>query len=477
MKAMRVGAGFICGAAGILGFSPLALPVVVAAWLCLDDACFVLVGALLGALVSESYASFSACALFGGIELLLSLWRTPRGRNAALVRALIVMTLAQAALLPFIYPIWGDAFLLGLGCLLLSPAAAAVIARGMRALAGYMGAKRLSRADALTLLILLALLVGAQLFASPVSAAAGLVVMFVSAIAVCRERAGAAGALKKTRRNLMDAAGVAKGIAQYIGGSSGGETLAQSQLAGIGGAMEKLAAESDALMRCRILLRTGTAGIPMKGSALTGDAMAIRRAGDTAIFILSDGMGTGETAHRESSTAAALLADMLCVGYGDEEAQSGVNDLMMLSDEETYATLDAALIDLMTGELRVLKFGAPPSYILRDGRVRLIESPALPAGILPEARAGVSCAQLRRGDAFIMMTDGLMDALGMELVAAIVERIGGANTVQDAADALIECAVERGYADDMSVLVLRVEGAPAWLRERPTERPAQASAS
>ena len=29
MKAMRVGAGFICGAAGILGFSPLALPVVV----------------------------------------------------------------------------------------------------------------------------------------------------------------------------------------------------------------------------------------------------------------------------------------------------------------------------------------------------------------------------------------------------------------------------------------------------------------
>lgn len=470
MKAMRLGAGFICGAAGMLGYSPLALPAVAAAWLCLDDACFVLVGALLGALASENYASFSACALFGGIELLLSLWRAPGGRNAALLRALIVMTLAQSALLPFIYPAWGEAFFLGLGCLLLSPAAAAVIARGVRALAGYMDAKRLSRSDALTLFILLTLLVGALLLASPVSAAAGLVVMLVSAIAVCRERAGAAGALKKTRRNLMDAAGVAKGIALYIGGSVGGETLAQSHLAGIGGAMEKLAAESDALMRCRILLRTGTAGVPMKGSALTGDAMAMRRSGDTAIFVLSDGMGTGEAAHRESSTAAALLADMLCVGYGEEEAQSGVNGLMMLSGEETYATLDAALIDLMTGELRMLKFGAPPSYILRDGRVRLIESPALPAGILPEAQAGYACAQLKRGDAFIMMTDGLMDALGMELVASIVERVGGANTVQDAAEALIEGAVERGYADDMSALVLRVESAPARLQARLTER-------
>ncbi|HOS19405.1 MAG TPA: hypothetical protein PK438_08950, partial [Clostridia bacterium] len=87
MKAMRVGAGFLCGAAGMFGFSPLALPAVAAAWLCLDDACFVLVGALMGTLASKSFASFSACALFGGTELILSLLRAPKGRNAALLRA------------------------------------------------------------------------------------------------------------------------------------------------------------------------------------------------------------------------------------------------------------------------------------------------------------------------------------------------------------------------------------------------------
>lgn len=459
MKAMRVGAGFICGAAGMFGFSPLALPAVAAAWLCLDDACFVLVGALLGTLASKSFASFSACALFGGVELLLSLWRAPRGRSAALLRALLVMAAAQSVLLPFIYPAWGTEFFMGAGCLLLSPAAVAVVARGVRALTGYMNGRRLSRTDALTLIVLLALLFGALLLSSPLAAATGLVAMLLSAFAVCRERAGAAGALNKTRRNLKDAAGVAKGIAHYIGGNSGGDTLARSHLYGMGEAMDKLAEGNEALMRCRIRLVTGTAGIPMQGSPLTGDALAMRRKGDTAIFILSDGMGTGEAAHRESSTAAALLADMLCVGYDEEAAQQGVNDLMLLSGEETYATLDAALIDLMTGELRMLKFGAPPSYILREGRVRLIESPALPAGILPEARAGAACAQLKRGDALVMMTDGLMDALGMELVASIVERVGGANTPKDAADALIECALERGYNDDMSAFVARVEAA------------------
>ena len=66
-------------------------------------------------------------------------------------------------------------------------------------------------------------------------------------------------------------------------------------------------------------------------------------------------------------------------------------------------------------------------------------------------------AQLMRGDAVIMMTDGLWDALGQELLAAIIEEVGGANTPQDGADALLRRALERSPADDMSVIVARVE--------------------
>ena len=54
------------------------------------------------------------------------------------------------------------------------------------------------------------------------------------------------------------------------------------------------------------------------------------------------------------------------------------------------------------------------------------------------------------------MTDGLFDALGTELFAALIERVGGANTVDDAASALLAAGQEKSGADDMSVLVARV---------------------
>lgn len=473
---LRVAVGFLAGAAGLFGFSPLALPAVAAAWLCLPDAAFVLAGALLGALVSQSYASFSACALFGGAELLLSLFPAPRARHGQLLRAFVLMVFSQGLLIPFAYPLWGDAFFVGVGCLLISPAAAAVMVRGTRALTGYLDGRRLCATDTATLITLSLLLVASLALAPPVAAGAGLVLLLLWALTACRARSGAAGTLQRTRRTLLEAAGVAKGIAHYVGGSVGTDSLAHSQLVGMGEAMERLAAEEGMLLGRKLRLVMGNAGIAMQESPLTGDALAIRRAGDAAIFVLSDGMGTGEAAHRESATAAALLADMLSIGYPEQAAQRGVNDLMLLSGDEMYATLDAARVDLMTGELRMLKFGAPPSYVLREGRVHPIESPALPAGILPEARAGECRVQLRRGDALVMMTDGLMEALGMELLAAIVERVGGANTPEDAAHALIALAVERGYNDDMSALVVRVESEPAGAQHVSCAQAAQADA-
>ena len=43
-----------------------------------------------------------------------------------------------------------------------------------------------------------------------------------------------------------------------------------------------------------------------------------------------------------------------------------------------------------------------------------------------------------------------------ELFAAIIERVGGANTVDDAAEALLAAGRERSGADDMSVIVARI---------------------
>ena len=185
--------------------------------------------------------------------------------------------------------------------------------------------------------------------------------------------------------------------------------------------------------------------------------MATRRIGGELLLLMSDGMGTGVCARRESSAAVAIFGDLLSVGFAPEEAQECVNRLLMLKGErEMYATLDALLIDLENGRARFIKYGAPPAYILRGGRIHTVYAEALPIGILPEAQASVHECGLRRGDAVILMTDGLFDALGTELFAAIIERVGGANTVDDAAEALLAAGRERSGADDMSVIVARI---------------------
>ena len=186
--------------------------------------------------------------------------------------------------------------------------------------------------------------------------------------------------------------------------------------------------------------------------------MGVRELGDGKLLVLlSDGMGTGEDAHCESSAAVALLGDLLSVGFDSDLALESVNRLLIARGaQDMYATLDAMLLDMNTGVARFIKFGAPPSYILREGKVHPLYCEALPAGIIEEAEAAVQQVRLKRGDAVIMMTDGVMDALGNGLLAALVERVGAANTVQDASDALVGAAVEEGACDDLSTIVIRI---------------------
>lgn len=454
-RALAVSAGFIAGAAGTAGFAPLAVCSVAAAWLvCADAACFVLLGALAGTLVSGSLASFSAAALFGGAQLVMTLVKPAIGARA-LVRTCIAGVLAQALLLPFISPVWGDGFVFGLCSLLISPAAAAVMLRGTRALSAFIDGRRLSGADAAALGMLFALLLLALVITKPLPGMLGILAMLFSALAACRGRSGSTAALLRTKAKLKSSAEVARGIARYIDCSGEGNALAARQLDGVCGAMETLALTDRAAQRRRFDAVCGSAAAAMRGSEVSGDSMMLRRGDGRLLAVLSDGMGTGEAAKRESANAALLFADMLSIGYGDA-AKDCLNSLLMLAGDEMYATLDAAYIDLSTGETQIVKFGAPPAYILREGKVRAVEAPALPAGMLNCARAGECTLTLRRSDALVMMTDGLWDALGTELIASVVELVGGANTPDDAAEALIRRAKERGFADDMSAVVIRM---------------------
>ena len=175
------------------------------------------------------------------------------------------------------------------------------------------------------------------------------------------------------------------------------------------------------------------------------------------LFVVSDGMGSGAGARAESMAAVDLLLSLSAAGYPLDMALSCVNYMRpALEQAESFATMDVLDLDLSSGEASFVKLGAPPSFVLRGGKVHTVYGEALPAGIVAEATPAIHRAVLTENDAVILLTDGTLDALGRDAVDRILVNVGGANTPQDAAESLLAAARAVSDGDDMSVMVVRI---------------------
>lgn len=286
----------------------------------------------------------------------------------------------------------------------------------------------------------------------------GRAMRILEAAALPAEDEQAKRALITVRARLQDIAGVVSRLSELFDPDDEAQGFVSRQLFGVCGALNTLSeATYPRRPYRRYEIRIGAAACPKEGNSETGDSMGMREAGGNLLLMLSDGMGAGAEAHRESAAAVALLGDLMSVGFELDSALECVNRLLLLRRQnDMYATLDAALIDLKTGSARFIKFGAPPSYILRDGKIITIYAEAMPIGVMKDAHPAVQNVALKHGDAVILMTDGAFDALGTELFASLLEKVYAANTADDAANALLRCAREKSGADDISVLVARI---------------------
>ncbi|MBQ6332730.1 MAG: SpoIIE family protein phosphatase [Clostridia bacterium] len=208
--------------------------------------------------------------------------------------------------------------------------------------------------------------------------------------------------------------------------------------------------EQDAELHAAAQVARTTVSDTVSGDA-TGEC---RIPGGRVCFALSDGMGTGRDARRESEAAIRLLFRLCHAGVKKELVYENVNRMLLAQNEaEMYATLDAVSIDLRTGEAELLKYGAPPSYLVRDGQVSVITGEALPCGILADAKPSVIRMQLKKNDRIVLCSDGVHDMFSedAEQVIRSVEPIG-----QKTGEQLLMIAKARGGTDDMTVMVISV---------------------
>lgn len=125
-------------------------------------------------------------------------------------------------------------------------------------------------------------------------------------------------------------------------------------------------------------------------------------------ILLCDGMGTGLGAAREGQSTGELLRQMLMAGLPAEYACRSINSLLLLRGQAGAVTVDLAEIRLDTGRITLYKWGAAPSYALRRTGAEKIGTATPPPGIsLTESRETVLRLSLHRGEALILVSDGV----------------------------------------------------------------------
>lgn len=165
--------------------------------------------------------------------------------------------------------------------------------------------------------------------------------------------------------------------------------------------------------------------------------------------VLCDGMGTGLGAGEEGRSAMTLLKQMLLAGYPPEHALRSLNSLLILRGRAGAVTADLAEIRLDTGAVRLYKWGAVPSYLLRSGATEKIGTAGPPPGIrLTDVRETVDRLSLGRGETLIMLSDGVdgeearrravicPEGPAGELAAKLLES-GAADSADDASAAVV----------------------------------------
>lgn len=197
------------------------------------------------------------------------------------------------------------------------------------------------------------------------------------------------------------------------------------------------------------------------GSFISGDSYSFFAMDDGNYHIcLSDGMGSGSRANQESEMVVDLLQKFIEAGFKKEIAIKLMNSAMVLQGEEnSFSTLDYAMVDLYTGQLEIIKIGGATTFIKHGKEVEIISDGTLPAGADVHMEVESVKKQLRSGDFLVMVTDGVVEYPHVrnqkEALADIIRNVKTDNAGV-LAESILEQVLSRtgGHAmDDMTVLV------------------------
>ena len=210
-------------------------------------------------------------------------------------------------------------------------------------------------------------------------------------------------------------------------------------------------------------MQIGIAKANKDGENVSGDSsIQVKLKDGKYLIALSDGMGSGSNANHYSQMAIQMLENLFVSGFDKKVSLELINSALAKNDaENTYATLDIAVLDLLQGNMEFMKLGACPTYVKTGDQVMEIQDKSAPAGMLMTLRAVTYDKDLEAGDLIVMCTDGVLDSKkeDKQWLRKIIQQIQRENP-QEIADMILREAIDNDLGrarDDMTVMVIRIE--------------------
>ena len=204
----------------------------------------------------------------------------------------------------------------------------------------------------------------------------------------------------------------------------------------------------------RITYATATCTKP--DSKACGDTYTVTKLKhDKVLIALCDGMGTGVSAREGSQLALDMVSSYYKAGFDNVNSLMLVNRLLAVVSKDNFNALDMCVVDLELGIVDFIKQGGVQSIIKRLDSIQIIDSNALPLGIVEEATPQVQRQLIALGEMVVMFSDGIMETLTLGGIKHILNCLSTLNP-QQVCDEIINQAKAMGLKDDSSVVVFRL---------------------
>ena len=173
----------------------------------------------------------------------------------------------------------------------------------------------------------------------------------------------------------------------------------------------------------------GIARLKKDGAQISGDNFSFLELERGQLLLgLSDGMGSGSAACKESEMVLDLVERFLEAGFSVETAIRMMNSAMVMKGEsDLYSTVDLCTVDLYDGTSDFYKIGAAASFLKRGKETSCFLADSLPVGVGTNPEIARKNTVLKNGDFVVMMTDGVLEYLHVpkpeETMQEIIESI------------------------------------------------------